>query len=211
MKLPLSAHLLLYMIRIVGKPMTLTMKINRFLWILSTAIIALTAISANATAILLDEWDAGSSGDDAEYNHVIQVIEDYNEDYEPDLPALPGEYLEKTTVIAGFGIPNDEGEILTIEWTAPNDYDYYYILTKWGKGQADFDTALHFLLAGDELNYNANDFDYQLKGNQTEYPPMGLSHVWIWGGNNPPSVPDGGTTITLLGLALAGLGLVRRK
>ena len=34
------------------------------------------------------------------------------------------------------------------------------------------------------------------------------------GGNvpvNPPTVPDGGTTIMFLGAALSGLGLIRRK
>jgi hypothetical protein len=42
----------------------------------------------------------------------------------------------------------------------------------------------------------------------------GISHVTIYGTPGtppPPSVPDGGATLLLLGSAVAGLGLIRRK
>lgn len=41
------------------------------------------------------------------------------------------------------------------------------------------------------------------------YANFGLSDLWF--GDSTPSVPDGGSTVLLLGAALSGLGLIRRK
>jgi len=39
----------------------------------------------------------------------------------------------------------------------------------------------------------------------------GLSNYWLSDGGHPPTVPDGGTTVVLLGAAVSALGLIRRK
>jgi hypothetical protein len=65
------------------------------------------------------------------------------------------------------------------------------------------------------LNWNGTD-DIVLDG---FWPSNGaISHVAIYGGTGPggdipgtPGVPDGGQTVALLGLALAAIGIVRRK
>jgi hypothetical protein len=40
---------------------------------------------------------------------------------------------------------------------------------------------------------------------------FGLSHTFLFNGVPPPGVPDGGTTLMLLGSALACLGVLRRR
>jgi hypothetical protein len=45
---------------------------------------------------------------------------------------------------------------------------------------------------------------------QTSDNLLGLSGTWVLNGT-PGSVPDGGATVLLLGAALSGLGLIRRK
>lgn len=56
--------------------------------------------------------------------------------------------------------------------------------------------------------YNASGFS----GIMT-VPTAGLSHLSTYnpGGGNTPGVPDGGTTLALMGLGFAGLSLLRRK
>jgi hypothetical protein len=162
------------------------------------AVVASLALSASSYAgpILVDEW-AGNSGNANELADVNTAISDYNAANNPDLPALPAEFVAKTTSIGSYA----PGDGQTINWTAPADYAFYYIMTKWGSGGANFDHALHYVLAGETLIYNPGGVGT---------PPNGLSHIWIWaGGDN--RVPDGGSTVALLGAALAGVSMLRRK
>jgi hypothetical protein len=39
----------------------------------------------------------------------------------------------------------------------------------------------------------------------------GLSHVYLFNGSGGTSLPDGGTTLTMLGIAMSGLGFLKRK
>jgi len=52
-------------------------------------------------------------------------------------------------------------------------------------------------------------------GTVLDLPDQALSHTVVFagagGGTPPPGVPDAGSSMALLGLALTGLGLVRRK
>jgi hypothetical protein len=106
----------------------------------------------------------------------------------------------KTTTVSSFF---DGGDDKTIEWTAPNSFSAYYIMTKWGSGNANFDHALHYVLAGETLNYNPNGSN----------PPEGLSHLAIWatGPGETGRVPDSGTTVVLLGLSLLSLRMFRKR
>ncbi len=70
---------------------------------------------------------------------------------------------------------------------------YSYALIKWGRS-----SELYYIggLTGDVvLSNDIND--------------NGASHWDLWGPGQ--QVPDGGTTVLLLGVALSGLGLIRRK
>jgi hypothetical protein len=174
------------------------MKSFRITFLAFLASIALS-ISARGGPILVGEWAGADSGDAEELATVQGVIAFYNFVVDPDLPAFAGlsEFVPKTEDIDPYLVGDDDK---TIIWTAPNDHSFYYIMTKWGKGGANFDHALHYVLAGETLNYNPGGSN----------PPEGLSHVWIWapGGNQ---VPDGGSTVALMGASLAGLAMIRRR
>ena len=173
------------------------------------------AYSASAVPILVGEWDSPDSNPGGELYLAQQAIETYNVPNDPDLPdiavlplpadphdtlaALPvflGKFDDSDPELDDF-IPNDEK---ILEWTAPGDYAFYYVISKYGGGgQGTLDTALHYMLAGESLVFNPG-------GNG---PPNGLSHITIWGGNTT-TVPDGGMTLLLLGAGMAALGGARR-
>ncbi len=161
---------------------------------------ALAAMSAAAGPILVAEW-VGNSGQANELADVQSYIAAYNTANEPDLPAFSGTTTVtiQSTSVATYA-PNDEK---IIEWTAPATYDFYYVMTKWGKGQANFDHALHYVLSGETLTYNPGGSS----------APNGLSHVSIWAGDLPgtgTSVPDSGWSLALLSLGVFGLSRIRR-
>jgi hypothetical protein len=161
--------------------------------------LALAAMSATAGPILVAEWESPNSGAGLEFAFAAAGIAAYNVANDPDLPALAGTTAVtiQNTSIATFA-PNDEK---IIEWTAPATYDYFYVLSKYGQGQANFDTALHYVLAGETLTYNPG-------GNSA---PNGLSHVSIWAGRLPTvAVSDSGWSLGLLGLGVFGLSRFRR-
>ncbi len=177
-------------------------KIKRY-GLLSVCLAAYLSFAGQVSAlpILVSEWMGSNSGVATEANDVKNAINNYNSSHDPDLPL----FSEATAVVIQAGksgyITGGDEKVLT--WTAPATYDYYYIMSKYGKGGANFDHALHYVLAGESLNYNPG-------GNSA---PNGLSHVSIWGGNFPNTqpVPDGGSTVLLLGLAVGGLGAVCRR
>ena len=162
------------------------------------SILAFGAMSAVAGPILVAEW-AGNSGAANELADVQTKIGDYNTANDPDLPAFSGTTTLKIQDLSVTTYaPNDEK---LAEWTAPATYDYYYVMTKWGKGQANFDHALHYVLAGETLNYNPGGAS----------APNGLSHVSIWAGSLPgTNLPDGGWSLALLGLGALGVSRLRR-
>jgi hypothetical protein len=168
--------------------------------------IALCAVaaSANAVPILVGTWPSPSSGNAAENTASQAAIDAYNDVNNPDLPDLYDLDAPPNLLAGWIEFPkvelNDGPH--TFEWTAPDTYAEYYVLSKYGnpkKKGADFDTALHYLLAGDELSYNPGG----------DAAPNGLSHYRIWA-RGETNVPDGGLTIMLLGLSLTGLAAFRR-
>ena len=70
---------------------------------------------------------------------------------------------------------------------------YNYLMIKWGRSSEFYDVAglTGTVAFSNDINQN------------------GISHFDIWGPGT--TVPDGGTTVVLLGAALSGLGLMRRK
>ena len=173
---------------------------------LLTAAACTMAAPALAVPILVDEW-AGPSGlgkpitdPDNEDYHVVQAILNYNSANNPDLPLLSE--ASKIVIQAGNG-SYISGDDKILNWTAPLDCDYYYIMTKWGQGGATFDHALHYILAGETVVYNPGG----------ENGPTGLSHVSIWCGDTTTTtdVPDGGATLVLLGIGVSTVGLLRKR
>jgi hypothetical protein len=163
-------------------------------------ILALGAMTASAAPILVAEW-LGNSGSANELADVQAKILAYNVANAPDLPAFSGttSVTLQSTAVATYA-PNNEK---IVEWTAPATYDFYYVMTKFGKGQANFDHALHYLLAGETLSYNPGGTS----------APNGLSHVSIWAGDLPNTnthLPDNGWSVALLGLGAFGIARLRR-
>lgn len=161
---------------------------------------------AGAVPILVSEWfgpsGLGNPQNDPNSNEDASVaaqIVAYNAVNNPDLPLLAGltkTVSQQTTSMTDFG--NDSN---VLNWTAPMDCDFYYIMTKWGQGQATWDHALHYVLAGETVIYNPGGAGF----------PMGLSHVSIWCGETE-RVPDGGSTLAFLSLAMVLVApFIRRK
>ena len=170
------------------------------------ALFAFAPLSSNATAYLIAEWASGNSGDAAEIQAVKDAIAAFNTqgNFPAPIPELNTSlvFQAKTTDTGDYEGSDDK----SVVWTAPSGDVDFYVLTKWGQGQADFDTALHFVTAGNTLNY-----DPKWGGSKQPDAPNGLSHIWIWHTEPGTNVPDGGATAALLGLGILGLAAVRRK
>lgn len=76
-----------------------------------------------------------------------------------------------------------------------------YLMLKW-------DGRNVFYYVGDEVG--SVTFDNTLVLNRNG-KPEGLSHYALFDRQDGHTVPDGGATVVLLGLALTGLGLIRRR
>lgn len=169
------------------------------------AFLALAPLSTQATAYLIDEWDSPDSGDDEQIAAIQAAIAAFNTAGNPPAP-LPAfdpalVFVAKTDDVEDF----DSADNQSVVWTAPSGDVSFYVLTKWGQGQANFDTALHLVTPGNTLNYNP-----AWGGPRQPGAPNGLSHIAIW--HTPETeVPDGGTTAVLLGLGLLGIASIRRR
>lgn len=167
--------------------------------------VLLWAAQLSAVPILVGEFKPANAGDAAEHEAIRDVIAGYNATPAPDLSQLFGAgdnpslingwtvFVAKTTDVASYGVH-------TLTFTAPGTFAEYYFFSKYGSGGANFDSALHHLLAGDFLSYNPGGSD----------APEGLSHLAIWA-RGTPSVPDSGQSIALLGLGLMILAVVKKR
>jgi hypothetical protein len=67
-------------------------------------------------------------------------------------------------------------------------------------------------LSGGGLDPTPYTFNFSAQDpNAGADPVSGFQFTFSASGNPPPGVPDGGTTVALLGVALAGLAIARRK
>jgi hypothetical protein len=159
------------------------------------------AASALATPILVGVAESDNSGENSENLIMRGLIDTYNAANNPDLPLLFGSGATPSLLAGWIGFPKDETQGSDeIVWTAPWTYAEYYLLTKWGQGGAAFDTALHYILAGQTLTYNPGGAG----------APNGLSHLRLFA-RGTTSVPDGASTAALLGLGLVGLSFIARR
>jgi hypothetical protein len=113
-------------------------------------------------------------------------------------PTTVGNFLNPTSILDG-------GPTLTI--TLPGTF-YYLVVGYDGKngGIAVFD--IHTLSVGDQIVLSR----YALPSNAVHGDLVEGQRYKMtsWTLLNPTSVPDGGATVMLLGVALGALGLVRR-
>jgi hypothetical protein len=79
-------------------------------------------------------------------------------------------------------------------------------ITGWTYIKLAWDGMDQFYYVGDEtgvLTFNSTVFNQNGE-------PQNLSHYALFNPFTPPGVPDGGTTVMLLGVALSALGMARR-
>ena len=177
--------------------------------LLISALALFFAVQASALPILVGEFKPANAGDATEHVAARNAIDSYNSTHNPDLSQLfgPGAnpvlindwsvFVAKTTDTGAFEGASDK----ILSFTAPGTYAEYYVFSKYGIGQANFDSALHHLLAGDVLSYNPGGAS----------APQGLSHLAIWARGSTTSVPDSGLTIALFGAGLMLLGVMKRR
>jgi protein with PEP-CTERM/exosortase system signal len=116
-----------------------------------------------------------------------QVIPFYNVQHNPDLP------------LATFGTENIDTPTSPTSITLNLTGDFSYVKLKWdGLWQ-------YYYIAGTTGSTTFNSTVFNNVGQ-----PQGLSHYTFFGPGGG-SVPDGGATASLLGVALFGLGLLRRR
>ena len=133
---------------------------------------------------------------------LASVVTSYNTLNSTSLPA-PGAELFRVNQgdPAHGGIPSFGSGIGSI--VLPETY--LYIVLHWGGGNAN-DVAYY---TGNDSSASSFNFVNTLFLNDNGQP-LGLSSVTVYG-ERTTRVPDGGSTMSLLGLGLAGISLLRRK
>jgi len=172
-------------------------------FVAATIVVATLAVSPRVSALAIDDDHyVGSispghpSGEADELGYINNLVDFFNGGADPS----DGQtyLLSNGTLAAPLPAPGsigdkDESPTGTFDVT-----DCLYIIAKYGNypGEA-FDQV--------ELVWYVGD----ITGNVTLATTAGLSHITcVEGGSR---VPDGGATLALLGLALSGVGLLKRR
>jgi VPDSG-CTERM motif len=98
------------------------------------------------------------------------------------------------TGVQGGSLGNDD--------PIPNVAGAEYVLAKYDGPNAGY--VLYYIPDFDGGSGNLPEFAFPIWGNEGQYR---VSHITTFGST---SVPDGGATLILLGMALSGLGMARR-
>ena len=166
---------------------------NKIKYLLIGAL-TLFALNVGATIINLGITTGQPAGLANEYDRLIQQINLYNTANNPDL-VIPAESSGLTTPTPGGG--NFFAMNLT-GWEG-------YLMFKWGNKD-------QFYYVKDVDNYTfVSTVSPGLMSARphTDPPTLGLSHWDSWQVNQ--NVPDGGVSLSLLGLGLVGLISLKRK
>jgi hypothetical protein len=201
---------------------------NKFMLVVSAGVLALTGLSANANTIsvgVISHVDDGSGGQIWTYpiifnNSSISSSQPTSFDIN-DFGALkttgslplgwtftPGVAFTLTTPLVGpnFGLPgfqpnNPAVSDVVITFTGSANL---------GGGAQTFNLQLETALTGTGGRANFFSQDIVATGDLAGSPNAVQQNITTPAGV-PVTVPDGGVTVMLLGVALSGLGLLRRK
>jgi hypothetical protein len=151
--------------------------------------------SGGADVVAAPKSDLGDFGDATVFSWLASDIITYNSLNSSSLPALLSN-ADQIKLTSGAG-----GNSITLNVTG---FDYLFF--HWG-GQGG-GWAQAFYIGGSTGSFT---FDNSAIGTGRGPSVGGLSFYSFY--DDPPTndVPDGGTTALLLGLAVSGLGLIRRK
>ncbi len=196
---------------------------NRKLLTLGVGLVAALSIQSEAATILIDStnhdgitnltnnggalqlWAPQISGG----QNAADLLDWLNEGSDFD-PGQISQYnsLTTSTLAQAGGLVFEDGSIATsgLNGTYTFEIGTYYVAAHWGR----FNTA-HLLVVTDKNQTYGLVSD--LNGTGQGNGGGGPSVIRVWNGGSGPqngSVPDGGTTLVLLGGSLLGLGSVRR-
>ncbi|MGQ9663177.1 MAG: hypothetical protein ACUVWX_12685 [Kiritimatiellia bacterium] len=165
----------------------------------------------NASALLITPMDLSlvMTGSEPSQATITSILEDYFASILPyDLPLLYKQEVDGAEdglfapYYTTFFSPPGDAENGLITWVGPQaiNQESVYMLVKDGNQSPSW-----YLFNLRSAGWDGQE-DLELRG---FWPAKGsISHVTIYGGGT--SIPDGGTTLTLLGLALLGLGTARK-
>jgi len=153
---------------------------------ISLAMLAST-VTSHAIPINLGQTGGEPASPGDELTRLDNQISMYDEEHDANLPA--------GTLTGSPGQVSGSGTAITLNVTG-----WDYILLKWA------DTDQFYYLGTTTGNVT---FDSTVFNNNDQ--PQALSHYEFFDPVANPSVPDGGSTVMLLGAAMSGLGLVVRR
>jgi hypothetical protein len=131
------------------------------------------------------------------------VVTAYNTLNSTSLPAPGAELFRVNTGDpAHGGIPSFAANTISI--VLPETY--LYIVLHWGGGNGNDDV---YYTGGDPSSATFNFVNTEFLNQNGK--PQGLSSITVYDQRSTRTAPDGGTTMSLLGLGLTGMALLRRK
>jgi hypothetical protein len=206
------------------KPANVTGMVKGYIWAGTGAAALWVAVATtNATPVYLGSANLSNSGDDTEAAWVRKLITDYNTAKDPDLPTLLGQsanvdapwHFGKTEITDDPKTETDD--VKSFSFSLPAGCDYGYLLLKWGGGNKNpFEHQVWYVEAGDAFAATSPIYvksTTKAKGKngaiEIKTGQGGLSHWDLWC-HEEARVPDGATTLALLGVGLLGLVGARR-
>jgi len=171
------------------------MKSLKYIALIGLLYAGLTTL-ARADVIDLGQFDPPNNGDDTE----LQLFKDQSGDDDAVL-CFKGDTPGPTDFGGSITFSVNADNTLHVEWDMTGTgHVVCGFLTKDGKGNL---VHLYQITAPDQVSGSA---DLIVPGNGAK----ALSHLDVFCCPGEVNTPDGGTTVALLGMTLAGLGVARR-
>lgn len=179
---------------------------------LGCMLLALLAVSSEAHLILEGYWDFGTGPSGGEADEVLWIegelglngVVHLGKMMETGPEADPLNLLDDGYITVS-GYFNSDVDTVTVSWDLTGTgYEMVAVMLKDGQPAGttlySVSSDQRFISAGDQVTIL----------NPTAEGLGGISHVSFFG-RSTKDVPDGGTTLVMLGCALAGIGLIGRR
>lgn len=160
--------------------------------------------------VLVGEGNSDNNSPASTYAFAQSLLTAYNAAIEPDLPPIP----TPVSFDVDSGYPRTEtpsGPTEDFEITVSSSFAY--LLLKWGGADKNpHEVQLFYLGTPGEYSFDAPtypDWDHLDKDGNPKLKQNGLSHYDFFEGTTT-QVPEGGLTVTILGMGMFGLGALRR-
>jgi hypothetical protein len=173
------------------------MKSLKYITLIGLLCAGLTSL-ARADLVDLGEATLGSSGDDVELAKFIELSGETDAFLCAKIESL-GEFSNE---FGTFTITDNGDDTITVEFNfTATDFHICGFAVKDGQGNLE-----HFYQVINDQGTGSGSFILEIPGNGSG----AFSHLSVFCCPGGPGVPDGGTTVMLLGAALSTLGVARR-